>query len=1108
MATELEPNSATTNATAISLDTIMEGSLSSTSDVDDYKVAATALPTASLVTFSFDSPLAAPLTSAYKLTVLNGSGTATSTTSNTGGDKTLIYTVAASDANKPVYFQVAANSSSEGVGETYKLKYTSQSISENTQDSVVDSNNSTSKADPLVASVPFYGKLDSSTDVDLFSFTTGSSGTVTLDFTGFSTAQSANYYTAKITAVSGAARTTVTNLSGESMSVTPSGAASASQISFTAAAQKTYFVEVGLTTDVTYDSGLASNFYAVTVGGTTKFNQEPVITMSGETSGISGTTRTSGVSKAVAKSSQTLLSELFSAADPNSGDTITQYYVKLSYSGSNNAGKLNFGGTDYAADNGSGGYRTIAASDFSAAKYVGGTSGGTQILTVWAKDSVTTATDTSGYSGLISMNLTTTDSAATAAVDGASDINITEGSTTDYAVVNLTLSAGSGSAHSSSVIVAFTPNSEVTVKDNSNGSTVLSAVTFSAGETSKSVRVYALDDSAAEGAHTGTLNFTVTSSDASYNNLLIDQMNFAVTEDLASFSNSNIAFKDSSGAQAAATILTEGNSVYGEYTVALSKTPASTVTVTVNPGDDLTANPETLTFTSSTSGSDLTKTVKLSPVDDSVNNEGRETIVVTHTVSETGVAASLLSVSNISINVDDNDSVPVVADNQSYTVSKIAASGSTFGNVSASDADGGSLVYAIVSGNSAGYFAVNSASGAIQTAADISSAVGSYNLVVSATDSTSLSDTSTVTLIVSNSEVNTAPVLANSVATVSETRSVGDVIAIVSAGDADGDTLLYSITSGNGAGKFAISSTGELSVVSALDYETTTSYSLTVSAADSALSDTGIVTVNITNENDNAPVWGLSPTTKTLSIGASIGTEIATFSATDSDSDTITYLIASGNSSALFSIGSSSGKLVTTASPSSSSSPNYWAGSSKKIVSTTFDVGQSAVTSTGSDLIIQATDLGNTISASLAILHPSADMSQDVLSNSSGKIDFANFSNGGTYNFFSNISHSSLSNQMTVSGDLQALANHLAGIDASILTNAFALKAADFDNSKVVNAADGAALGKAIMAQTGSKIYLFDSEGLQDIKVLPGSDLTLTAVVLGDLDGSYANALA
>ena len=57
--------------------------------------------------------------------------------------------------------------------------------------------------------------------------------------------------------------------------------------------------------------------------------------------------------------------------------------------------------------------------------------------------------------------------------------------------------------------------------------------------------------------------------------------------------------------------------------------------------------------------------------------------------------------------------------------------------------------------------------------------------------------------------------------------------------------MAYSITAGNGAGKFAIGrSTGEITVIGSLDASTASSYTLTVQASDG--SNTGTATVEIT----------------------------------------------------------------------------------------------------------------------------------------------------------------------------------------------------------------------------------------------------------------------
>ncbi len=85
--------------------------------------------------------------------------------------------------------------------------------------------------------------------------------------------------------------------------------------------------------------------------------------------------------------------------------------------------------------------------------------------------------------------------------------------------------------------------------------------------------------------------------------------------------------------------------------------------------------------------------------------------------------------------------------------------------------------------------------------------------------------------------------------TISDGASTGDSVGSVSATDADtADTLTYSITGGNGDGKFGIDgSTGAITVEGALDYADTGVYTLTVQAGDgNGGTATATVTVSLT----------------------------------------------------------------------------------------------------------------------------------------------------------------------------------------------------------------------------------------------------------------------
>ena len=61
--------------------------------------------------------------------------------------------------------------------------------------------------------------------------------------------------------------------------------------------------------------------------------------------------------------------------------------------------------------------------------------------------------------------------------------------------------------------------------------------------------------------------------------------------------------------------------------------------------------------------------------------------------------------------------------------------------------------------------------------------------------------------------------------------ATGTTIATSSASDPEAQTITYSI-SGTGSENFAIDADGNVTVASSLDYETTTSYALTLTASD------------------------------------------------------------------------------------------------------------------------------------------------------------------------------------------------------------------------------------------------------------------------------------
>ena len=162
------------------------------------------------------------------------------------------------------------------------------------------------------------------------------------------------------------------------------------------------------------------------------------------------------------------------------------------------------------------------------------------------------------------------------------------------------------------------------------------------------------------------------------------------------------------------------------------------------------------------------------------------------------------------------------------------------------------MAYAILTGNTDQAFDLNVSTGVLSvtdsTALDYET-TPVFSLIVQASDGAS-SDSATVTINLIDVEENVAPTITAAIFTLAENSFNGTVVGIIQASDADGDTLTYVIASGNDAEGFSLdSNSGELTVStsSALDFETTPSYSLGIEVSDGALSDVAIFTINLTD---------------------------------------------------------------------------------------------------------------------------------------------------------------------------------------------------------------------------------------------------------------------
>ena len=107
----------------------------------------------------------------------------------------------------------------------------------------------------------------------------------------------------------------------------------------------------------------------------------------------------------------------------------------------------------------------------------------------------------------------------------------------------------------------------------------------------------------------------------------------------------------------------------------------------------------------------------------------------------------------------------------------------------------------------------------------------------------------------------------------------------ISASDGDGDALLFTL-SGDDAASFKTDNNGQISTKVKLDFETKDTYMVMLTATDpSGANDHIMVTVTVTDENDNAVVTGSTA----VDYDENGTGPVATFSATDQDGDDIEW---------------------------------------------------------------------------------------------------------------------------------------------------------------------------------------------------------------------------
>jgi len=176
------------------------------------------------------------------------------------------------------------------------------------------------------------------------------------------------------------------------------------------------------------------------------------------------------------------------------------------------------------------------------------------------------------------------------------------------------------------------------------------------------------------------------------------------------------------------------------------------------------------------------------------------------------------------------DNVYVGGEAYEYNVGEDTNIGDVVGTISGTDPEGDNFLYSL-SDDAGGVFSIDAATGEIKVAAGLDyETTSSYTVTVDVSDGTNVTQQ---TFTIGVGDVNEA---AENVAldnnSIAEDAAIGDVVGTVSADDPEGGALSYALSDDAG-GTFSIdAATGEIKVAAGLDYETTSSYTVTVDVSD------------------------------------------------------------------------------------------------------------------------------------------------------------------------------------------------------------------------------------------------------------------------------------
>ena len=289
------------------------------------------------------------------------------------------------------------------------------------------------------------------------------------------------------------------------------------------------------------------------------------------------------------------------------------------------------------------------------------------------------------------------------------------------------------------------------------------------------------------------------------------------------------------------------------------------------------------------------------------------------TVSVTDGSTTVSQPLTITI-TDANDSPTFLDAPYSVQVNENDISALVF-TVNATDPDNDTLHFTL-SGSRSSHFTIHSLTGLVTLTQALNfEDAAIYILTVTVSDGEG--GVNVTTLTVEIIDQNDSPSFSNAPfsAAIDENIDIGTQVILVSATDEDENSTLTYTLSGANSSVFAISITGIISTASEINFESCSSYSVTISVSDGTTTVTTPLTVTVNDIND-PPVFSNASYSLTVNEGVTSSVSIMEVSASDQDGDAIVYSFV-GITSSDFTVNSASGIVSTAAVLDYEKTPSY-----------------------------------------------------------------------------------------------------------------------------------------------------------------------------------------